>query len=67
MPRASNIYVLQRRAGGVIAAWTVKHEMESFIASREMPRKSIEIIYEVVRLRDGRPANSTVIPWKDIP
>ncbi len=68
MARSHSVYIVQGRRTGIIeGAWTVKHELVSWLNSRDIPRKSIEFVYDVVRFRDGQGGRGTVIPWTEIP
>ena len=69
MARASYIYIIRRRdTRTIIRAWTVKHEMVTWVnSSKRMSRKSLELLTEVVRIRDSRIGCETAMPWEDIP
>ncbi len=68
MPRASNIYILQRRSDGLIkAGWTVKGEMEYWLKERDESREVLETTYLVICCRDGfGTGHATIVPWGEI-
>lgn len=63
--------------GTILGAWTVKHELVTWLASGEITypwavkhnttdREIIEERYEVLRLRDGKAGVGDIIPWEEI-
>jgi len=55
MPRASYIYVV-RLSGGLVAAFTVKHELMTFLRHRTEMAPHLTEHYRVHRVRDGQAA-----------
>jgi hypothetical protein len=49
MARSSYIYIIQDSFSVVVAAFTVKHELESYIDDGNAPQR-----HTVIRVRDGR-------------
>ena len=67
MARAHTIWILRNcRTKVIVGAWTVKHELVTYLKTREMPQESIEIAYEVVKLRDGKADNEIPVAWEEI-
>ena len=69
MARAYSIFILRRQdTRTIIRAWTVKHEMVTWLNSRtRMTRSDLERLTEVVRMVDGKIGCETIVPWKEIP
>jgi len=53
MPRASYVYVV-RLTGTLVAAFTVKHELVTWLRVRLAEAPHLEDLYRVTRLRDGQ-------------
>lgn len=69
MARAHSIYIIrQKKTKTIIRAWTVKHEMVTWVNSdSRMSRSDLEDQLEVVRLRDGKVGCEVPMPWEIIP
>jgi hypothetical protein len=65
MARSQYIYVVQREDGGLVAAFTVKHELLSWLTSEPSPwledGDDDEKIY-VTRMRDAWAGSRTPVP-----
>ena len=64
MARSNYIYALTEPEG-VVAAFTVKHEMESFLKREFQEGGEIELGYRVIRLRDAKPEDGCADISKD--
>ena len=52
----------------IILAWTVKHEMVTWLnQDAQMCYQDIEMECEVIRMVDGKIGCETIVPWKEIP
>ncbi len=52
----------------IILAWTVKHEMVTWLnQDAQMRYQDIEMECEVVRMVDGKIGCEIIVPWKEIP
>ena len=69
MARAYSIFILRRQdTRTIIRAWTVKHEMVTWLnQDAQMCYQDIEMECEVIRMVDGKIGCETIVPWKEIP
>jgi len=67
--RAHSIFILRRQdTRTIIRVWTVKHEMVTWLNQNDrMTRTAAEVLYEVVRMVDGKTGCETIVPWEEIP
>ena len=69
MARAHSIFILRRKdTRTIVHVWTVKHEMVTWLdQNSQMRRQDAEVLYEVIRMVDGKLGCETIVPWKEIP
>jgi hypothetical protein len=67
MARAHSIFILRRqRDRSVVGAWTVKRELIGWLARCNITWTNMESIYEVIRVRDGKPGVKILVPLEEI-
>jgi hypothetical protein len=70
MARAHSIWIVRKCDNRlIIGAWTVKHEMVTWLNQQVNDHLSVNQIahvWEAVRIRDGKPASIKIIPLGDI-
>lgn len=67
MARAHSIWIIRCTHNRcLVGAWTVKHEMVTWLKHINLTLDRISETLEVCRLRDGKPEDVSIIPWSEI-
>jgi len=64
MARAHSVFIVRNVHGRIIGAWTVKHELVTWLEA--FCRETFESDHEVIRMRDGEPGLEMNVPWSEL-